>query len=150
MQIVKIPRCKRHINDFTTVSHSTQVSLPYALDASKFEGVTCTAALLIGGIPRTGHISGYMLDVLHWLPFQQRIVFRIAACPGLEVSVGPCPGLPARPLLSHPGNQRSQLPPLNETGVTLCTFCLYCHKPGPRILDGWPLRVPLALQLLPM
>jgi len=27
----------------------------------------------------TLHVSGYMLDVLHWLPFQQRITFRIAA-----------------------------------------------------------------------
>src|SRR6218665_105848 len=28
---------------------------------------------------RTGHISAYMLDVLHWLPLQQRIMFRIGA-----------------------------------------------------------------------
>jgi len=31
-----------------------------------------------GGIPRTGHVSGYMLDVLRWLPFQQQIIFRLA------------------------------------------------------------------------
>jgi len=30
----------------------------------------------LGGIPRTGHVSAY---VLHWLPFQYRIVFRISA-----------------------------------------------------------------------
>ena len=29
--------------------------------------------------PRTGHVSAYMLDVLHWLPLQQRIIFRIGA-----------------------------------------------------------------------
>src|SRR6218665_2426524 len=33
----------------------------------------------MGGIPRTGHISAYMLDVLHWLPLQQRIMFCIGA-----------------------------------------------------------------------
>ena len=27
-----------------------------------------SAACVIGGIPRAGHVSGYMLDVLHWLP----------------------------------------------------------------------------------
>jgi len=33
-----------------------------------------------GGIPRTGNLSGNMLHVgvFHWLPFQQRIIFRIA------------------------------------------------------------------------
>src|SRR6218665_3182965 len=30
------------------------------------ERVIRTAARLIGGIPRTGHVSAYMLDVLHW------------------------------------------------------------------------------------
>src|SRR6218665_3369142 len=28
---------------------------------------------------RTGHVSAYMLDVLNWLPLQQRIMFRIGA-----------------------------------------------------------------------
>ena len=27
----------------------------------------------------TGHVSAYMLDVLHWLPLQQRIMYRIGA-----------------------------------------------------------------------
>src|SRR6218665_3589007 len=33
----------------------------------------------LNDIPRTGHVSAYMLDVLHWLPLQQRIMFRIGA-----------------------------------------------------------------------
>src|SRR6218665_1913868 len=33
---------------------------------------------LIGGIPKFGHVSKYMLDVLHWLPAEQRISYRIA------------------------------------------------------------------------
>jgi len=37
-----------------------------------------TAVRLIGGIPRTELVCDYMLDVLHWLPFQQGIIFRIA------------------------------------------------------------------------
>ena len=38
-----------------------------------------TAARLIGGFPRTGHVSAYMLDVFHWLPFHHRLIFRLAA-----------------------------------------------------------------------
>src|SRR6218665_1821058 len=33
-----------------------------------------TAARLVGRIPRFGRVSGYMRDVLHWLPYPQRIV----------------------------------------------------------------------------
>src|SRR6218665_1738911 len=38
-----------------------------------------TAARLVGCIPRFGRVSGYMLDVLHWLLYPQRIVYRISA-----------------------------------------------------------------------
>src|SRR6218665_1246887 len=57
------------------------VGLP-AVRLSCLERVIGTAARLIGGIPRTGHVSAYMLDVLHWLPLQQRIMFRIGAMVG--------------------------------------------------------------------
>src|SRR6218665_2230958 len=36
------------------------------------------AARLIGGFRKFDHISQYMRDVLHWLPFPQRISYRIA------------------------------------------------------------------------
>ena len=39
----------------------------------------CSAARLIGRIPKFGHVSGYMHDVLHWLPSEQRIAYRISA-----------------------------------------------------------------------
>ena len=52
-------------------------------------------------------------------------------CHGLEVYPGSCSGLPPRSLLSRPGHQRSQFTPLIRTGVTLCSFCLYIHNPGP-------------------
>src|SRR6218665_477180 len=54
------------------------IGLP-AVRLGCLEGVIRTVARLIGGIPRTGHVSAYMLDVLHWLPLQQRIIFRIGA-----------------------------------------------------------------------
>src|SRR6218665_4069071 len=54
------------------------IGLP-AVRLGCIERVIRTAARLIGGIPRTGHVSAYMLDVLHWLPLQQRIIFRIGA-----------------------------------------------------------------------
>src|SRR6218665_2619829 len=37
------------------------------------------AAHMIGGVPRFGHIKDYMRDVLHWLPIQQRIHYRISS-----------------------------------------------------------------------
>jgi len=49
-----------------------------AVSLECLERVLRTTARLIGGIPRTGHVSDYMLEVLHWLPFQQRIIFHIA------------------------------------------------------------------------
>jgi len=38
-----------------------------------------TAARIVGRIRRFGRVSGYMRDVLHWLPYPQRIVYRISA-----------------------------------------------------------------------
>jgi len=37
------------------------------------------AARFVGCIPRFGHVSEYMHDILHWLPPQQRIFFRISS-----------------------------------------------------------------------
>jgi hypothetical protein len=36
------------------------------------------AARLVGGLSRYSHVSKFMLDDLHWLPLQQRIIFRLA------------------------------------------------------------------------
>src|SRR6218665_4097725 len=54
------------------------VGLP-AVHLGCLERVIHTATHLIGGIPRTGHVSAHMLYVLHWLPLQQRIIIRIDA-----------------------------------------------------------------------
>src|SRR6218665_3331159 len=42
-------------------------------------GVLWAAARMIGGVPRFRHITDYMRDVLHWLPVQQRIHYRISS-----------------------------------------------------------------------
>src|SRR6218665_637277 len=39
----------------------------------------CPPIRLIGGIPKFAHVSQYMLNVLHWLPAEQRIPYRIAS-----------------------------------------------------------------------
>src|SRR5688572_4812114 len=43
------------------------------------ERVLRTAARLIGHIPKFGHVTAFMRDVLHWLPIPQRIVYRLSA-----------------------------------------------------------------------
>src|SRR6218665_1163865 len=34
---------------------------------------------MIGGVPKFGHITDYIRDVLHWFPVQQRILYRISS-----------------------------------------------------------------------
>src|SRR6218665_2833506 len=80
------------------------------------EWVPHTAASLIGGIPRSGHSTFLptcqMFFTAVTFPTPDHIPYRY---PGLEVPSRPCSGLPPRSLLSHPGHQRSQFPPLNGT-----------------------------------
>src|SRR6218665_2180229 len=42
-------------------------------------GVLRVAARMIGGVPKFGYISDYMRDVVHWLPVQHRIHYRISS-----------------------------------------------------------------------
>src|SRR6218665_1955679 len=57
---------------------SLYAGLP-ACRLGSLDRVLHSAACLIGGIPKFGHVSQYMLDVLHWLPAEQRISYRIAS-----------------------------------------------------------------------
>src|SRR6218665_1586388 len=107
-------------------------------------GLAANAARLIGGIPRTGHVSAYMLDALHWLPLQQRIMFRIGAMVWRCILQTFLCRRPTSEVSSHPGHQRMQFTPIIRTGVTLCSFCSYIHNPGPCILGGWSLCVEWA------
>src|SRR6218665_886317 len=89
-------------------------------------------------IPRTGHVSAYMLaapPAVDHVPYW---------CHGLEVYPGSCSGVPPRSLLSHPVHQWSQFTPLIRSGVTLYSLCSYLLNPGPCILGGWPLCVEWA------
>src|SRR6218665_2733443 len=43
------------------------------------DGILRTAARVIGGVPKFGHISEFMRDTLHWLPVRQRIHYRLSA-----------------------------------------------------------------------
>src|SRR6218665_3988229 len=74
----------------STLVHAFVVSRVDCCSAIIYEGLpTCrlrcldrvlrTAARLVGRIPRFGRVSGYMRDVLHWLLYPQRIVYRISA-----------------------------------------------------------------------
>jgi hypothetical protein len=38
-----------------------------------------SAARLVGGFSRFDHVSSFMKDILHWLPLQQRILFRVSS-----------------------------------------------------------------------
>src|SRR6218665_2648867 len=54
------------------------VGLP-GVRMEKLRRVHRAAARLIGGFRKFDHISHFMRDVLHWLPFPQRISYRIAS-----------------------------------------------------------------------
>jgi len=130
--------------DFTTAPHSTLVSLEC------LERVFSIVARIIGGIPRTGHVSGYIIHVLHWLPFQQRMIFPVATL--VWRCLWPCSDIPARSLLSHPGNQRSQFPRLCGTGDLFAPFACTSTRltrafslVGPSVWNG----LTLTQRLLP-
>src|SRR6218665_1947638 len=80
----------------------------------------------------------YMYNVLHWLPLQQRIMFRINAMVWWCI-LGLAPAYLRDLCCPKPRHQRSQFTPLIGTGVTLCSFCSYLHNPDPCILGCWPL-----------
>src|SRR6218665_3758881 len=54
-------------------------SLVSGVRVEKLRRIHRTAARLIGGFRKFDHISHYMRDALHWLPFPQRISYRIAS-----------------------------------------------------------------------
>src|SRR6218665_3110599 len=123
-----------------------------ALRLGCLEWAIRTAARLIGGIPRTGHVYAYMHARCFSLvtsPAPDHISY---LCCGLEVPSGPCSGLPPRSLLSHIGHQRLYFPLLNGTGVLFVNFACTSTRQtraflviGPSVCNGFS----LALQFLP-
>src|SRR6218665_1767082 len=132
-----------------TAPHSTLVSPAVRLGC--LERVIRTVARLIGGIPRTGHVSAYILDGLHRLPLQQRIIFRIGAvvwrcilglAPAyLRDLCHPTPG--TRGCSSHRSSEQGLLfVPFARTSTTKArAFSVV----GPSVWNG----LPLAQRLLP-
>src|SRR5688572_13330440 len=95
------------IHSFITARLDYCCSLYAGLPAGRLgclDRVFHSAARLIGRIPKFAHVSSFMRDVLHWLPIEQRIEYRIAALVW-RCSLGiapsylselPCPVLSAR------------------------------------------------------
>src|SRR6218665_631706 len=53
------------------------LGLPY-VRLRPLDGVLRTAARLIGGVPKFGHIGEFMRDTLLWLPVRQRVLYRVS------------------------------------------------------------------------
>jgi len=61
------------------ISFSDGVPTQMENQMDKLRRVNWAAVRLIGGFKRFDHISQYMQDVWHWLPFPQRISYRITS-----------------------------------------------------------------------
>src|SRR6218665_1509337 len=83
-----------------------------------------------------------MLDVLHWLPLQQQIMFRIGAMVWRCI-LGLAPAYLRDFCCPTPGTRGRSSLRLSEQRL-LCSFCSYLHNPGPCILGGWPICVKWA------
>src|SRR6218665_859020 len=126
------------------------VGLP-AVRPGCLERVICTAARLIGGIPRTGHVSAYMLDVLHWLPLQQRIIFRIGVMVWRCI-LGLAPAYLRDLCRPTPGTRGCRSLPSSEEGLFFVPFARTSTTQarafsvvGPSVWNG----LPLSQRLLP-
>src|SRR6218665_124482 len=69
-----------HVFVFSRLDYCSSIfaGLP-GVRMEKLRRVHRTAARRIGGFKKFDHISHYMRDVLHWLPFPQRMPYRIAS-----------------------------------------------------------------------
>src|SRR6218665_1857841 len=70
------------VHSFITIGLDYCLSLYSGLPSVRLASlsrVLRSAARLIGQIPKFGHVSSYVLEVLHWLPIRQRIEHRVAS-----------------------------------------------------------------------
>jgi len=70
------------VHSFITIRLDYCLSLYSGLPSVRLASlsrVIRSAARLIGQIPKFGHGSSYMLEVLHWLQIRQRIEYRVAS-----------------------------------------------------------------------
>src|SRR6218665_3042671 len=92
-----------------------------------------TAARLVGRIPKFG--SGYKRDVLHWLPYPQRIVSYL--CVGSALHRGTSPILSPGTLLLHCYYSASYLTALFCPGGVAGPPYTTCYPTAPSLLCGW-------------
>jgi len=116
-----------------------------------------SATRLSGHIHKFGLVSSYMIDVLHWLPLQQRISYRTYNFFSQAVSPGPCSGLSSRPLLHYHGYSGSSLSPLYWVWFSYRPFCPQNNYKqnrafsvvGPSLWNGLSLALRLYPRILP-
>ena len=129
---------------------SLYVGLPQSR-IGRLERVLRAAARLIGGIPKTGHVSDYMRDVLHWLPLPQRISFRVSAFVWRSL-VGTAPAYLqelCRSISANIGRRPLRSAVRGDLSVPFARTSTMQHRAfsvvGPSIWNG----LPLELRLLP-
>ena len=140
------------IHSFITVRLDYCCSLYVGLPAGRLgclNRVLRSAARLCGRIPKFGHVSGYMLDVLHWLPLLQRISYRIIALVWRSL-LGLAPAYLRDlccPTLGAPGRRSLRS---TERGVLMVPFARTATKQnrafsvvGPSLWNGLPLTLRL-------
>ena len=90
---------------------------------------------MIGGVPKFGHISDYMRDVLHWLPVQQRIHCRISSIVWHCV-LGNAPSYLLELFNLHDfGLLWSPISLLGHQGGLSGATCSHCHQTEKGFLD---------------
>src|SRR6218665_1766768 len=136
------------IHHIPTLTHASYAH-PYPY--TKLRRVHRAAARLIGGFRKFDHLPHYRWDVLHWLPFPQRISYRIASLVWRCLSGWAPSSLRelCRPLSSCAGRRtlRSSVPgnlvvPFARSAtMQTCSFSVV----GPKTWNGLPvdLRHPL-------
>src|SRR6218665_2482408 len=100
------------------------------------DSVLRTAARLVGRIPRFGRVSGYMRDVLHCLPYPQRIVYRISALVRRCIE-GLASSYPPGTLLLHCYYSASYLIALFCPGGVAGPPNADCYPTAQSLLCGW-------------
>src|SRR6218665_2884229 len=92
-----------------------------------------------------------MRSLLHWLPFQQRVIFLIAALVW-RCLLGLAPAFLRDLSCPNPGTRSRSSLHFTEPGVLFAPFAPCFHKADPCILGGWPICMEwasMALLLLP-
>ena len=142
------------IHSFVTARLDYCCSLYAGLPAGRLgslDRVFRSAARLIGRIPKFARISSFMREVLHWLPLEQRIEYRIAALVW-RCSLGIAPSYLRElscPVLSARGSRSLRS---SEQGLLLVPFARTSTRQrrafsvvGPSTWNS----LPQALRLLP-